>query len=137
MADKELKSLNFGGEDTYFPLPLVTSEDNDKILAVVDGDWSATTPEDMGYVNTSDATIEPLEVMNGEIAYGAEGQVIGTAPFCFVAHDNETLEYKVLKDGITLSNDTTTRKLISTDTELKFEDEFNISDLPNAEEVLW
>ena len=39
MADKELKSLNFGGEDTYFPLPLVTSEDNDKILAVVDGEW--------------------------------------------------------------------------------------------------
>lgn len=83
MADKELKSLNFGGEDTYFPLPLVTSEDNDKILAVVDGDWSATTPENLGYLNTSDATIEPLEVMNGEVAYGPEGQVVGTAPFEF------------------------------------------------------
>ena len=43
MADKELKSLNFGGEDTYFPLPLVTSEDNDKILMVVDGEWVAET----------------------------------------------------------------------------------------------
>lgn len=41
MADKELKSLNFGGEDTYFPLPIVTSEDNDKILMVVDGKWVA------------------------------------------------------------------------------------------------
>lgn len=41
MADKELKSLNFGGEDTYFPLPPVTSEDNDKILMVVDGEWVA------------------------------------------------------------------------------------------------
>lgn len=40
MADKELKSLNFGGEDTYFPLPIVTSEDNDKILMVVDGEWT-------------------------------------------------------------------------------------------------
>lgn len=39
MADKELKSLNFGGENTYFPLPIVTSEDNNKILAVIDGEW--------------------------------------------------------------------------------------------------
>ena len=43
MADKEMKSLNFGGEDTYFPLPLVTSEDNDKVLMVVDGEWDAVT----------------------------------------------------------------------------------------------
>lgn len=39
MADKNMKSLNFGGEDTYFPLPIVTSADNDKILAVIDGEW--------------------------------------------------------------------------------------------------
>lgn len=42
MADKQLKTLNFGGEDIYSPLPLVTAEDNDKILMVVDGDWTAT-----------------------------------------------------------------------------------------------
>ena len=41
MADKTLKSLNFGGADNYFPLPLVTAADNDKILSVVNGEWSA------------------------------------------------------------------------------------------------
>ena len=39
MADKTLKSLNFGGADNYFPLPLVTAADNDKILSVVNGEW--------------------------------------------------------------------------------------------------
>ena len=42
MADKTLKSLNFGGGDTYYPLPLVTAADNDKILSVVNGEWVAT-----------------------------------------------------------------------------------------------
>ena len=41
MADKTLKSLNFGGTDNYFPLPLVTAADNDKILSVVNGEWAA------------------------------------------------------------------------------------------------
>ena len=40
MADKTLKSLNFGGVDRYFPLPLVTAADNDKILSVVNGEWA-------------------------------------------------------------------------------------------------
>ena len=40
MADKTLKSLNFGGADNYFSLPLVTAADNDKILSVVNGDWA-------------------------------------------------------------------------------------------------
>ena len=40
MADKTLKSLNFGGVDNYFPLPLVTAADNDKILSVVNGEWA-------------------------------------------------------------------------------------------------
>ena len=40
MADKTLKSLNFGGADNYFPLPLVTAADNDKILSVVNGEWA-------------------------------------------------------------------------------------------------
>ena len=38
MADKTLKSLNFGGADRYFTLPLVTAADNDKILSVVNGE---------------------------------------------------------------------------------------------------
>ena len=41
MADKTLKSLNFGGADNYFPLPLVTTADNNKILSVVNGEWAA------------------------------------------------------------------------------------------------
>ena len=40
MADKTLKSLNFGGADNYFPLPLVTAADNNKILSVVNGEWA-------------------------------------------------------------------------------------------------
>ena len=40
MADKTLKSLNFGGADNYFPLPLVTEADNNKILSVVNGEWA-------------------------------------------------------------------------------------------------
>ena len=42
MADKILKSLNFGGADNYFPLHLVTAADNDKILSVVNGEWAVT-----------------------------------------------------------------------------------------------
>ena len=49
MANKTLKSLNFGGADNYFPLPLVTDADNDKILSVVNGEWSAiNVPEISG-----------------------------------------------------------------------------------------
>ena len=49
MADKTLKSLNFGGADNYFPLPLVTAADNDKILSVVNGEWAAiNVPEISG-----------------------------------------------------------------------------------------
>ena len=42
MADVKLRSLNFGGGDIYFPLPLVTANDNDKILAVVNGEWTVS-----------------------------------------------------------------------------------------------
>ena len=41
MADKELKSLNFGSGDRYFPLPIVSEPDNDKIMMVVNGEWTA------------------------------------------------------------------------------------------------
>ena len=39
MADKTLKSLNFGGADNYFPLTIVSKNDNNKILSVVNGEW--------------------------------------------------------------------------------------------------
>ena len=49
MANKTLKSLNFGGADNYFPLPLVTDADNNKILSVVNGEWAAiNVPEISG-----------------------------------------------------------------------------------------
>ena len=41
MADKFLKSLNIGDGNIYKPLPLVTSDDNDKILMVTGGEWGA------------------------------------------------------------------------------------------------
>ena len=48
MADKTLKSLNFGGADNYFPLPLVTAADNNKILSVVNGEWAAAEAPSSG-----------------------------------------------------------------------------------------
>lgn len=41
MADKFAKYFNFGGEDNFYPLPIVTTEDNGKALKVVDGEWKA------------------------------------------------------------------------------------------------
>lgn len=44
MAEKQLKSIKFPGlEDIYVipSLPFVTDEDNDKILRVVNGAWTA------------------------------------------------------------------------------------------------
>lgn len=43
MADKVLRSLNLGSGDVYFPLPIVSTDDNDKVLMVVDGEWDAVT----------------------------------------------------------------------------------------------
>ena len=39
MADKFAKKFNFGGEDDFYPLPIVTAEDNGKVMKVVDGEW--------------------------------------------------------------------------------------------------
>ena len=47
MADKTLKSLNFGGADNYFPLPIVSTNYNDNILVVADGEWVAKSPNDI------------------------------------------------------------------------------------------
>ena len=41
MTDKVLKSLNIGDGNIYKPLPLVTSDDNGKILKVTGGEWGA------------------------------------------------------------------------------------------------
>lgn len=41
MTDKVLKSLNIGDGNIYKPLPLVTSDDNGKILMVTGGEWGA------------------------------------------------------------------------------------------------
>lgn len=41
MADKILKSINIGDGNIYKPLPLVTNNDNGKILKVVNGEWKA------------------------------------------------------------------------------------------------
>lgn len=38
MANKYVKSFNFGG-DTLYPLPIVTAEQNGQVLKVVDGKW--------------------------------------------------------------------------------------------------
>lgn len=41
MADKQLKSINFGDDTNWIPLPIVTASDNDKILMVENGEWVA------------------------------------------------------------------------------------------------
>ena len=41
MANKYVKSFNFGG-DTLYPLPIVTTEQNGLVLKVVDGSWVAS-----------------------------------------------------------------------------------------------
>lgn len=105
---------------------------NENLIAV--GDLASTIQT---LKDTSDATVSSFDVGKDEVAYGPEGKIIGTAPFNFVTQNNETLEYKVLENGIILSNDAISRKLININSELKFEDEFNISDIPNAEEVAW
>ena len=43
MANKELKTLNFGDGNVYYPLPIISESDNNKVLMVVDGEWDAVT----------------------------------------------------------------------------------------------
>ena len=54
MADKFLKSLQLEeGGDTYFPLPIVGTDDNGKILKVVNGEWVKADPTG-GDIQTTD-----------------------------------------------------------------------------------
>lgn len=41
MADKYLKTLDFGNGDKYHMLPLVTSENDGMLLRVTNGEWGA------------------------------------------------------------------------------------------------
>ena len=77
MADKTLKSLNFGGADNYFPLPLVTAADNDKVLSVVNGEWAVVEAPSSGPLTCT------LRVRSG--SYGAI--------YCTV-YSNGNVEYK-------------------------------------------
>ena len=64
MADKFFKSLTFSSGNRYFPLPIVSSSDNGKVLKVVDGKWSlGEYPKIlMGIkVTTSPTTVEYTE----------------------------------------------------------------------------
>lgn len=83
--------------------------------------------------NTSDATIEPYEVMNGEIAYGTTGQVIGTAPFSFIGiNESESCtQYKLTDSKVQFSADNCESRNIY------IEDNQILLDLPIAEEVAW
>ena len=72
MADKTLKSLNFGGADNYFPLPLVTAADNDKILSVVNGEWVAVEAPSSG-PSSGQYVWSKQETENGKIL----GYVVG------------------------------------------------------------
>lgn len=42
MANVLMKKIDIGDGNTYYPLPIVSSADNGKILMVVEGEWEAT-----------------------------------------------------------------------------------------------
>lgn len=56
MADKVLKSLTLEDDNTYKPLPLVTSDDNGKILKVAGGEWEAGEACPLPLINFSVGT---------------------------------------------------------------------------------
>ena len=83
MADKTLKSLNFGGADNYFPLPIVSTNDNDNILVVADGEWVAKSPNDITgqYVwskkDSADGPVTGYVISNDGEKYPDGGSVDG------------------------------------------------------------
>ena len=113
MADKTLKSLNFGGADIYFPLPIVSTNDNDKILSVVNGEWvvkEAPSCDDTGqyvwskrdsadgpvtgYVISNDGEKYPDGGWSEGIYYTLElGPIPPPSPYlCFLGNEDFTLK---------------------------------------------
>lgn len=70
MADKFLKSLNIGDGNIYKPLPLVTSDDDGKVLMVTGGEWgvgeACPFPLISFSVGTEDNTFQAAENMTWE-----------------------------------------------------------------------
>lgn len=60
MADKVLKSLTLEDDNTYKPLPLVTSDDNGKILKVTGGEWGAGEACPLPLINFSIGTTDNI-----------------------------------------------------------------------------
>lgn len=74
MADKFLKSLNIGDGNIYKPLPLVTSDDNDKILMVTGGEWGAEEvfPDPYAGITWADGTDDEIVAM---VAAADKGEI--------------------------------------------------------------
>lgn len=70
MADKFLKSLNIGDGNIYKPLPLVTSDDDGKILKVTGGEWGVGEACPFPLINfsvgTADNAFQAAEGMTWE-----------------------------------------------------------------------
>ena len=84
MADKTLKSLNFGGADNYFPLPIVSTNDNDNILVVADGEWVAKSPNDI----------------TGQYVWSKKDSADGPVTGYVISNDGEKYPDGEWKDGI-------------------------------------
>ena len=84
MADKTLKSLNFGGADNYFPLPIVSTNDNDNILIVADGEWVAKSPNDI----------------TGQYVWSKKDSADGPVTGYVISNDGEKYPDGGWKDGI-------------------------------------
>lgn len=75
MANKALKSLDFGSGDVWFPLPIVNEGDNDKVLMVENGEWKAVQmisgnlPTSGQYVWSRKGMTEDVTTTTGEAAY--------------------------------------------------------------------
>lgn len=96
MADKFLKSLNIGDGNIYKPLPLVTSDDNGKILKVAGGEWGA------GYVIEQEPEITLIGFTIDGASYQAEQ---GMTWDDWVRSDYNTSEFCILRsvnDGETM-----------------------------------
>ena len=109
MADKTLKSLNFGGADNYFPLPIVSTNDNDNILVVADGEWVAKSPNDItgqyvwnkkdsadgpvtGYVISNDGEKYPDGGWKDGVFYTLELAPTPPAYLSFIGNEDFTLK---------------------------------------------